>query len=79
MRMAQKGTPTVRCTITAVGTLVNCWVQQEILRDFGFGKSSAWILAHARMKPMTAGGQLVAGRPYVETFKFSGRGSFDRN
>ena len=71
-RPKQKGHATVRCVATEIGTLVNCWVQEETPAGFGFGEASLLILQHARMQPVSAGGAFVAGRPYVQTCTVDG-------
>lgn len=72
-RSRQKGEATVHCVATATGALVNCWVQQEAPTGWGFGDAALKILQHARLKPLTADGDPVAGRPYIETLTFSGQ------
>ena len=69
-RMQQIGTVTMRCMVTATGGLINCWVQQETPVGLGFGKAGTRLLQYARMKPIDAKGEPVAGRPYVETFRW---------
>lgn len=80
-RMNQRGEATVRCMATQAGALANCWVEKETPTDFGFGEAALLLLQHARMQPVSAGGSSVAGRTYVQTFRYdagpgmSGHGS----
>jgi len=74
-RTNQTGEATVRCEATEAGTLVNCWVRHESPTGFGFGEAALLLLQHARMKPLTASGAPVAGRAYVQTFKYAGQGA----
>jgi hypothetical protein len=78
-RLHLKGQATIRCVATEAGGLVNCWVQQEAPAGEDFGEASLLILQHARMQPVTASGAPVAGRPYVETFRFDGTDAIPRD
>jgi TonB family protein len=69
-RMEQKGEATARCVATEAGTLVNCWIERETPADFGFGNAALLVMQRARMKPVDADGVPVAGRPYVQTFRY---------
>jgi hypothetical protein len=70
-RQDQEGEATARCTATQAGTLADCWVEKENPPNFGFGEAALIMLQHARMKPVSADGAPVAGRGYVQTFRFS--------
>jgi hypothetical protein len=76
VRRHQGGSATVRCTATLAGGLVNCWVQQESPANFGFGAAAMLILQHARMASLSASGQSVAGRPYIQTFAYGADGTW---
>jgi hypothetical protein len=51
---------------------VNACLLHESPPDGGFGFSIMRMVAHCRMKPLTAGGAPVAGRPYILTLRYPG-------
>jgi len=71
-RLGQAGEVTARCVATAAGALVGCWIEKENPADQDFGETVLNILQAARMQPLTTSGAPVAGRPYIQTFRYKG-------
>jgi TonB family protein len=66
------GEATVSCIATAAGALAECRVLRESPPDAEFGAAATQVLMHASLKPLTASGAPVAGRPYTQTFRYAG-------
>jgi TonB family protein len=56
-----EGHSTMRCTVTAAGTLTNCVVTEETPAGQGFGAAELSISSKLRMQPQTADGRPVEG------------------
>ena len=61
-RMNVSGTSTLRCSVTAKGTLESCEATSETPADMGFGQASVSCLARLfRVSPMDQDGVPVSG------------------
>ncbi len=69
-RLRVSGEVTARCVATPSGALVNCWIQKEAPPDQHFGEAFLRTLEFARLKPLTASGAPVEGRPIVVRMKY---------
>ncbi len=74
-RTNQKGLAVVLCIATERGELSDCRILDEEPTGFGFGLGATRVLQDARMKSVSASGVPVAGRPYVQTFRYDGWGA----
>lgn len=56
-----EGRSTIRCSVTAQGTLVDCSVVSESPDGYGFGEAAVRMSSRFRMRPRTIDGQPVEG------------------
>ena len=61
MDTGKEGKATIKCSVTAKGTLDNCSIVDEDPKDYGFGTAAMRMSKLFKMKPQTADGQSVDG------------------
>ena len=61
MDTGKEGKATIKCSVTAKGTLENCSIASEDPEGFGFGTAAMRMAKLFKMKPSTADGQSVDG------------------
>ena len=70
------GVATAVCKVGAAGALVDCWLEQEEPKGWGFGEAELKVLMHARTKPTDGHGAPVEGRAVAVTLQFKPDGQY---
>ena len=61
MDLGKEGKATLKCTVTAKGTVENCMIVSEEPDNLGFGSAAMKLSRLFKMKPKTSDGQAVEG------------------